>query len=111
MLWLNDTPVSDISPLKNCPLVSLTLHRTQVIDLSPLAGTSLERLHIGETPVSDLTPITGLVLSRLIFSPGQIRKGLDEVRNMITFRELGTTFENRMPPNSFWQLLDDGNLE
>jgi internalin A len=110
-LWLNETPVSDVSPLAGCPrLMSLTLHRTQVSDLSPLSDLGLKRLHIGETPVTDLTPLRGLALTRLIFTPSRIQKGLEIVREMESLEELGTTFENRMPPEVFWHLYDTGGL-
>ncbi len=107
-LWLNDTPVSDIAPLADCPLVSLTLHRTLVSDLGPLASSDLQRLHIGETPVRDLTPIRDLELTRLIFTPSGITGGLDIARDMKTLEEVGTTFENRMPPEAFWAMYDRG---
>jgi hypothetical protein len=110
MLWLTETPVSDISPLSGCPLISLTLHRTRVSDLSPLSGSDLRRLHIGETPVSDLTPLRGLILTRLIFTPGRITKGQEIIRSMKSIEEIGTTFENRMPPEKFWYLYDQGTF-
>lgn len=110
-LWLNQTPVSDISPLTGCPrLMSLTLHKTHVRDLGPLSGTGLERLHIAETPVTDLTPLGDLALKRLIFTPGNIRAGIDMIRAMESIDELGTTFENRMPPDVFWHLYDTNSL-
>lgn len=111
MLWLNETPVSDISPLSGMPLESLTLHRTQVRDLSPLAGSGLQRLHIGETPVSDLTPLRGLHLSRLIFDPRKITEGLSVAREMATLQEMGLTFEEKMPPPSFWEMFPELKAE
>ena len=110
MLWLNETPVADISPLSGTPLISLTLHRTQVTDLRPLSKLGLQRLHIGETPVKDLTPLSGLTLNRLIFSPVNISQGLEVVRKMESLRELGTTFENRMPAQQFWLHFDKGEF-
>ncbi len=102
-LWLNNTPVGDISPLAGCPLISLTLEGTPAADLKPLAKmTSLKRLHIGKTRVSDLTPLKSLKLERLIFTPENIRKGMDVARNMETLTEVGTTLETRMPPAQFW---------
>lgn len=110
-LWLNQTPVSDISPLSACPdLMSLTLHGTRVSDLSPLAGGNLKRLHIGETPVTDLTPLKGMELARLIFTPENIRVGLEIAREMESLQEVGTTFENRMPAGVFWHLYDTASL-
>ncbi len=110
-LWLNDTPVSDISPLAFSPLVSLTLHRTKVSDLGSLAKmTRLKRLHIGETAVCDVSPLKGLRLERLILTPANIKSGLPLVRHMKTIKEIGTTLENRMSPELFWELHDQGNL-
>ena len=106
-LWLNGTQVADISPLAGCPLVSLTLEGTKVADLRPLARmTSLKRLHIGQTPVSDLTPLRHLKLERLVFTPKNIKKGLDDIRNMKSLTEIGTTLEMIMPANEFWSRLD-----
>jgi len=107
MLWLNETQVADISPLAGCPVTSLTLEGTKVADLKPLSKMmSLKRLHIGQTPVSDLTPLRHLKLERLVFTPGNIRKGLDDVRNMKTLTEIGTTLETLMPANEFWARYD-----
>jgi internalin A len=110
MLWLSDCPVSDITPLKKVPLVSLTLENTPVEDISPLAGSALQRLHIGGTKVKDLTPVSQLQLSRLIFTPSRIERGLDVVRNCESIREIGSNFDQRMPPDEFWPLLDQGKL-
>ena len=110
MLWLNETAVSDISPLSDCPLVSLTLHKTQVQDLTPLAGSKLQRLHIGETPITDLTPIKELKLTRLVFTPGRITKGIEEVRKMSSIQEIGPSFEDRTDPANFWSLYAQGKF-
>lgn len=112
MLWLNETPVADISSLADSPLMSLTLEGTSVSDLRPLSGvSSLRRLHIGRTKVRDLTPLKRLQLTRLVFSPKNIRVGLETVRNMKTLTEVGTTLDSRMPPQQFWKLYDQENLE
>jgi hypothetical protein len=110
MLWLTDCPVSDISPLQETPLVSLTLENTPVSDLSPLAGHPLQRLHIAGTGITDLTPVGQMQLRRLIFTPDRIETGLDIVRNAESIGELGSNFDNRMPPGEFWELFDDGKL-
>ena len=111
MLWLNETSVADVSPLSGTPLMSLTLHRSQVADLRPLSQMALKRLHIGDTPVEDLTPLANLALRRLIFTPGNISRGLEAVRGMTSLREIGTTFENRMPAEQFWQRYDRGEFK
>lgn len=106
-LWLNGTQVNYISPLAGCPLKTLTLEGTKVDDLKPLSKmTSLKRLHIGNTMVSDLTPLDGLRLERLVFTPGDIKKGLDGVRKMKSLTEIGTTLETVMPANEFWSRFD-----
>ncbi len=105
MLWLTGCPVEDIAPLRTVPLVSLTLHRTKVKDLSPLTGTALQRLHIAETPVSDLTPLKGMALTRLVFTPANIKAGLDIAR-ALPLQEIGTRFDDEgkdlQPPEVFW---------
>ena len=68
--------------------------------------TSLKRLHIGQTPVSDLTPLRHLKLERLVFTPGNIKKGMDDARNMKTLTEIGTTLDILMPANEFWSRFD-----
>jgi Leucine-rich repeat (LRR) protein len=111
MLWLNETPVTDISPLSGTPLMSLTLHRSRVADLRPLSHMALQRLHIGDTPVEDLTPLANLALRRLIFTPANISRGLEAVREMTSLSEIGTTFENRVPADQFWQRYDRGEFK
>ncbi len=113
-LWLTDAPVSDISGLEKVSgLVSVTLHRTKVEDLSPLVGGTYPqglRLHIGETPVKDLAPLGKVPLTRLVFTPGNIKSGLDEVRKIPMLREIGTQFDDGgndlLPPTAFWPKFD-----
>jgi Leucine-rich repeat (LRR) protein len=105
-LWLTDSPVEGIAALKGKPLVTLTLHRTKVRDLTPLSGSSLQRLHIGETPVEDLSPLKGLGLTRLVFTPANIKAGLDVAR-ALPIQEIGTKFDDEgkdlVSPDLFWQ--------
>lgn len=109
MLWLTGTPVENIAPLKTVPLVSLTLHRTKVKDLSPLSGTALQRLHIAETPVEDLSPLKGMNLTRLVFTPANIKTGIDVAR-FLPLQEIGTRFDDAGkdlgPPATFWEAFD-----
>ncbi len=109
MLWLTDTPVENLAPLKTVPLVSLTLQRTKVKDLSPLTGTALQRLHIAETPVEDLSPLKGMSLTRLVFTPANIKAGI-EVARFLPLQEIGTRFDDAakdlMPPAAFWEQYD-----
>ena len=110
MLWLSECPVEDISPLAKTRLVSLTLENTKVDDISAFAGHQIQRLHIGGTEVTDLTPVGQMQLTRLIFTPSKIEKGIDVARKM-PIGELGTNFDNRMPPTVFWKMYDEGKLD
>ncbi len=113
-LWIPETEISDLSPLAGKSFVSLDLHQTPVSDLSPLAGNlSLRRLHIAETQVTDLTPLAGLKLDRLIFTPGNVDRGLDAIRNMPSLNRIDTQFDGVAPiktPEEFWNLYDAGDL-
>jgi hypothetical protein len=108
MLWLTGCPVENLSPLEDLPLVSLTLHRTKVKNLAPLSETRLRRLHIGETPVEDLTPLRGMALTRLVFTPANIKRGLEVVKDL-PLQEIGTRFDEEAkdlaPPSVFWERL------
>jgi hypothetical protein len=56
--------VTDLSPLKDLPLVELHCGHSRVTDLSPLSGiTSLRRLDIEDSPIHDLTPLKDLRLT------------------------------------------------
>lgn len=111
ILWLNHTPVSDLGPLEDSSLVSLTIESTRVERLDVVRKLRrLERLHIAGTAISDLTPIEGLQLVRLIFSPGQIRKGISVARRMGSLREIGTSLEHRLEPAAFWEMYDKKQL-
>ena len=58
-LDLDNTQVSDVSPLAACTaLERLYLNNTPVSDLSPLAAcTALKSLYLVNTPVSDVSPL------------------------------------------------------
>jgi len=57
--------LSDLSPLKGLPLMSLYCHNNPIRDLSPLKGTPLAALTCGGSQVSDLTPLAGMRLTLL----------------------------------------------
>ncbi|QIF04159.1 leucine-rich repeat domain-containing protein [Roseimicrobium sp. ORNL1] len=105
MLWLTNCPVESIAPLHSIPLVSVTLKGTKVRDLTPLSGTQLQRLHIAETPVEDLSPLKDIPLTRLVFTPANIKQGLD-VAKALPLAQIGTRFEedgnDLLPPAQFW---------
>jgi hypothetical protein len=115
ILWLRGTPVSDLAPIPGSELTSLDVQDTPVADLTPLTGMpTLQRLNIAHTQVTDLTPLKGLHLSRLIFTPANITKGLEAVREMASLRELDVQFEpdvrRTLTPEQFWKSYDAGEF-
>jgi hypothetical protein len=88
----DSTQVSDISPLRGMPLAIVNFHNTKVADLLPLSGSGmyLKSLVFSETPVSDVSPLEGMKLIHLVFTPKNITKGMDVIRNMKTIESLGT---------------------
>jgi serine/threonine protein kinase len=61
-----DSPIDDLTPLKDMPLVNLGFPHSSVSDLSPLSrmGT-LRELWAGNTKIEDLRPLAGLRLTTL----------------------------------------------
>ena len=64
-LNLENTNISDLTPLKGMPLKFLYLENTNISDLTPLKGMPLEGLNLDNTNVSDLTPLKGMPLKLL----------------------------------------------
>lgn len=60
--------LSDLTPLRGLPLVSLKIEDTKVSDLTPLKGMKLEELDIQNTDVTNLTPLVGMPLRDLDIS-------------------------------------------
>jgi len=58
--------LSDLSPLKEMRLTSLSCFSTNVADLSPLKGMKLKTLECGGTNVSDLSPLKDMKLINLV---------------------------------------------
>ncbi len=125
--------LSDLSPLQGMPLMQLTCEETQVFDLSPLAGMPLNRLYCvstevsdlsplrglpltqlacNNTKVSDLTPLQGMKLTQVFFTPKNISRGIDIIRQMTSIKTIGTTGEvkKKFPPEEFWKKYDAGEF-
>lgn len=65
ILHLNGCPVADLSPLEGLRLEVLYAIQTKVKDLSPLEGMPLKELDLTLTEVEDLTPLEGMPLVEL----------------------------------------------
>ena len=104
------TQVFDLSPLQGMPLRFLNFDRAQVSDLSPLQGIPLAYLHCDNTPVSDLTPLQAMKLVDFRFTPKNITKGLDVIRQMKSLQTIGIEGGKRIPPTEFWKKYDAGEF-
>jgi hypothetical protein len=91
-LACNDTPVKDLSPLKDMPLKRLLIHGTGVADLKPLQGMPLEDICL---------------------TPKNIARGLDILRDMKSLKTIGTSWLDTLswPPAEFWDRYDKGEFK
>jgi len=73
VLHFGGTQISDLSPLKDMPLLSgLNAYGTPIYDLSPLSGIPLTTLDVGLTSVTDLSPLIGMPLEQLWIASTQV---------------------------------------
>ena len=88
VLYLNQTQVSDLTPLqelKNLQWLALSLNQTQVSDLTPLQELkNLQWLDLNQTQVSDLTPLQELKNLILYLNQTQVSDltPLQELKNL-----------------------------
>jgi serine/threonine protein kinase len=65
-LFLFDSYVTDLRPLKGLPITNLNLRGSQYIaDISPLQGMPISLLDLSDTRISDIRPLTGMPLRSL----------------------------------------------
>ncbi len=106
--------VSDLTVLKGMPLIRLDCHETKVSDLRPIAGAPLKELMIHDAKITDLTPLAGMRLTTLTFTPSDIKKGIEVVREMKTIEWLGIKSHynsKKYKPVEFWNRYDDGEFK
>jgi Leucine-rich repeat (LRR) protein len=106
------TNVADLSPLQGMSIKALYLLGTRVSDLSPLKGMKLDHLDVNQTPVCDLSPLEGMNLTRIAFTPKNITKGLDVIRQMKSLKIVATGYgaKEEFPPAEFWKKYDAGEF-
>jgi len=111
-LYCGKTHVSDLKPLEGMPLVLLDCGSTWVSDLTPVKKLPLKRLWLMSTNVSDLTPLAELNLNEILFTPKNMTKGMDILREMKTLQTIGTDADNRYsyPAAEFWKKYDAGEF-
>ena len=107
-----NTEVRDLSPLQGMPLTTLTCNNTPVSDLSPLKGMPLKHLACDLTQVSDLSPLEGMNLTTITFTPKNITKGIDAIRNMKSLKSIELSMEDKdkFPPAEFWKKYEAGEF-
>lgn len=110
-LWIPKTEITDISPLKGMLLESLDIQDTKVSDITPLRGMQILRLNLAGSAVSDLTPLKGMPLQRLIFTPTNITKGIEVIRESPSLQGIGTSFEDVKAAAEFWKDYDAGKFK
>lgn len=88
-LTLQNTQVTNLNPVRKCPLWGLSLEGSLVSDISPLAGTQIRHLDLRETNVLDLRPLARMPdLENVYLSRQQIINNLEVLRNLsITVQE------------------------
>ncbi len=91
-------------------LTKLYCNSTPVSDLSPLKGMRLTELLCEVSPVSDLSPLEGMNLKRCTFTPQNITKGLDAIRQMKSLTTIGPAWDQQLSPAEFWKKYDAGEF-
>ena len=111
VLKLDNTPVSDLSPLSewarntgktNPTLYTLSLRNTKVADLSPLKDIDIRFLYLDGTRCNDLSPIRTNILVTINFSfiPNPGWKGTEHIRACTNI------YVNMTHPSYAWPLFD-----
>jgi hypothetical protein len=109
LTWLN---VADLSVLRGMTsLRDLILTRSAVADLAPVKDLKVRSLGIQATKVSDLSPLQGMELSRIAFTPKNITKGLDIIRDMKSLKTIGIDYNQSWPAAEFWERYDKGEFK
>ncbi|ECL0065261.1 hypothetical protein FJR50_03515, partial [Listeria monocytogenes] len=88
-LGVQNTKVSDISPLENLNLVELNIGGTKVSDLSPLANmTDMKKLTMFGLGISDLSPLENMTKMTHLRMDGNPSGDLSLVANMTDIEQL-----------------------
>jgi serine/threonine protein kinase/Leucine-rich repeat (LRR) protein len=101
VLNLTETQVTDLSPLHELSITSLTLYAMPVSDLAPLAGTPLEYLTCEVTKVADLSPLKETPLVSLQCAVIPERDG-EVLKSIKTLKEI-----NGNSTAEFWKFTEE----
>jgi Leucine-rich repeat (LRR) protein len=109
-LWCNSSNIIDLSPLRGMRFTDLRFGNTQVSNLSPLTGMPLETLYCCNTQVSDLSPLDGMKLTEIFFTPKNITRGIEAIRQIKSLTAIGNDWDSKFPPAEFWKKYDAGEF-
>jgi serine/threonine protein kinase/tetratricopeptide (TPR) repeat protein len=113
-LCLDYDRIADFSPLRGLPLEVLSCSHMPVEDLSPLTGMPLTDLRCYEAAVSDLTPLKGMELTHIGFTPKNITKGMDVLREMQSLKRIFPWYSpdpnGGFTAEEFWRRYDAGEF-
>ena len=80
--------------------------------MSPLHGIKLSKLSCDSTSIADLSPLQGMELAEIRFTPKNISKGMDVIRQMKSLKNIHTGWEAKdtFTPAEFWKKYDAGEF-
>jgi hypothetical protein len=90
LLFVDDTPVRDLEPLKGMPLKSLYVDAPGITDLKPLQAMQLEEIRL---------------------TPKNITQGLDILRDMKSLKTIGLSHYKYWPAAEFWDRFAKGEFK
>lgn len=103
VLGLKDTQVDNLSDIAGMKLVYLNIEGTPVSDLSPIKGMPIRDLRIRNSEVSDLSSLEDMPIRYLSFSSKKITKGLDIVRNLKSIQTICDDDGKPIAAAEFWK--------
>ncbi len=111
-LGLGKSQVNDLRSLEGVPLERLRMPNTEISDLAPLKNMPLKLLQINNTRVTDLRPLKGMQLEEFYFTPGNIKNGIEIIREMKSITRIGIEYRQNsiLTPAEFWKKYDAGEF-
>jgi tetratricopeptide (TPR) repeat protein len=112
-LYIQDClEVSDLTPIAHMNLTTLSISSTKVRDLTPIKHMPLRSLYLWLTSVQDLTPLGDMKLREIKFTPKNVTRGIEVLREMTSLQIIGISWEgNKMwPAAEFWKKYDAGEF-
>ncbi|MBL7220027.1 MAG: protein kinase [Phycisphaerae bacterium] len=99
--------LTSLRGIEGMPLASLNLSGCSLLtSLKGIEGMVLTELNIVDAGVSDLSALRGMMLEKFHFTPKNITKGIEIIRNMKSIRQIGIRWDHRLKPEEFWKKYD-----